>query len=190
MAKPTTGSDCRQAAGLMSLLCPHTYCRSIYDVDVRELKSQGIEGLIVDADNTLVEWSKHEATEELKAWFRKADEAGVRCCILSNSLKVSQIASFAGALGANFIAPAIKPMPSSFHAAMRLLGTGRSNTVVIGDQVFTDILGGNALGLRTILVRPVCEREFAWTRLLRRLERLVLRHLRRRGLISRDSPPE
>ncbi len=185
---PSASGGDRVAKGLASFVCPHEYRRSVYDVDARELKRRGIDGLIVDVDNTLVEWDKHEVTTQMEEWFDKARDAGVSCCIVSNSTRASKVSAFARSLGAEFICPATKPLPSSFRSAMRRLGTHSSNTAVIGDQVFTDILGGNALGLRTILVQPVSPREFAWTRLIRKAERLVLRYLKARGLMPGDAP--
>lgn len=187
-ADMTVNGASTRAKGLAALVCPHAYCRSVFDIDPFLLKKQGIDGLIVDVDNTLVEWDKHEVTGDLKEWFGTCVAAGISCCIVSNSTRVRKIAAFARQLGVGFICPAVKPMPSSFRAAMRRLGTGRSNTAVVGDQVFTDVLGGNALGVRTILVQPVSPREYAWTRLVRRLERAVLRYLEAQGLIVRAPP--
>jgi HAD superfamily phosphatase (TIGR01668 family) len=178
------GCERERRAGLVSFLCPRSWRPSVGHIDVRELKRRGIDGLIVDVDNTLVEWDRHEPTDALKSWFSAANDAGLRCCVVSNSRRRARIAGFAAALGVPFIAPAGKPLPWCFRSAMRVLGTDPRRTAVVGDQVFTDVLGGNALGLYTILVPPKCPREFVGTRLVRRLERLVLGYLRRRGYIE------
>ncbi len=176
----------RPRGGLLSLVCPHQCYASVFLVDPLCLRDQGVDGLIIDVDNTLVAWDKHEPTGELLQWFEAARRAGIRCCIVSNSRRVSGVESLAKALGAGAIVPAGKPLPGAFRRAMRMLGTSPRNTAVIGDQVFTDILGGNALGLRTLLVKPVGDREFVGTRVVRRIERAVLSYLRRRGFIPGD----
>ncbi|NPV70754.1 MAG: YqeG family HAD IIIA-type phosphatase [Firmicutes bacterium] len=173
---------------LARLVCPDLCCPSIGDIDLAALKRCGIEGLIVDVDNTLVEWNRHEPTEALHTWFDAVRAAGLRCCIVSNSRRRDGIAAFAKPLGVPFVVPAGKPSPRPFRLAMNLLGTDPSNTAVVGDQVLTDVLGGNALGLYTVLVKPIGTREFAGTRLVRRFERMILRYLRRRGLIPEDPP--
>lgn len=171
---------------LLSLVCPHQCQASVFSVDPFRLKGEGVDGIIVDVDNTLVAWDRHEPTAELREWFGAVNSAGIRCCIVSNSRRVAGVGALAKALGAEAIVPAGKPLPGAFRRAMRALGTTAENTAVIGDQVFTDILGGNALGLRTVLVRPVGDREFIGTRVVRRIERAVLGYLKGRGFIPGD----
>ncbi len=175
--------DDGRPGGLARLVCPRLYHRSVRDVDLRALKARGIDGLIVDVDNTLVEWNRHEPTDAIRSWFDSVRSAGLRCCIVSNSRRRERIAAFACFLGVPYVVPAHKPSPTPFRLAMNLIGTGPANTAVIGDQVFTDVLGGNLLGLYTILVSPVGAREFVGTRLVRRVERAVLGYLGRRGLL-------
>ncbi|NMA92200.1 MAG: HAD hydrolase-like protein, partial [Firmicutes bacterium] len=87
----------------------------------------------------------------------------------------------AGELGIPAIWYAIKPRRGAFRRAIKEMGLRPGQVAVIGDQIFTDILGGNRLGLYTILVTPLCEIEFIWTRLIRRLESLVLEKMKRRN---------
>ncbi|MDD3705135.1 MAG: HAD hydrolase-like protein [Clostridiaceae bacterium] len=70
---------------------------------------------------------------------------------------------------------AIKPSKTAFRRAMKLMNSVPANTAVIGDQIFTDVLGGNRLGLYTILVAPISDKEFIWTRIIRKLERHILK---------------
>jgi len=97
---------------------------------------------------------------------------GVRMCIVSNNFS-SRTQAIGRALNVPVVAAAVKPIPWGFRRAMALMGTQAQSTALIGDQVFTDILGGNLLGVRTILVEPLSTQEFPTTRLIRRLERLV-----------------
>lgn len=161
---------------MYTLLRPHLYVSSVFDIDFARLYRRGIRGLVVDLDNTLVPWNQREVTPAVAAWFRRARAAGLTCCIVSNNHD-ERVRGFAESVGAARIARAGKPRRRAFSRAMAAMQTHAGSTAVIGDQVFTDILGGNRLGLFTILVQPVAEHEFWGTRLLRRLEDLVRRRL-------------
>lgn len=167
----------------MRLLRPAEYRPSIFAVDLDRLRARGIRGLIVDLDNTLGPWRLAEPDPAVREWFRRAQAAGFRICIVSNG-GARRVQAVASALAVPAVGRAAKPSGRGFRAALALLGTAPHETAVIGDQIFTDVLGGNRLGLYTILVRPVSPREFLGTRLVRRVERLVLRWLERRGLLG------
>lgn len=96
----------------------------------------------------------------------------MRSCIVSNnfSLRVRRIGAL---LGIPVVGWALKPVPIGFWRAMAIMGTDRATTALVGDQLFTDVLGGNLLGLRTILVDPLSPHEFPTTRLVRRIEGLI-----------------
>lgn len=161
---------------MYTLLRPHLYVSSVFDIDFSRLYRRGIRGLVVDLDNTLVPWNQREVTPAVAAWFRRARAAGMALCIVSNNHD-HRVQGFADSVGAARIARAGKPRRRAFFRAMAAIGTHAGSTAVIGDQVFTDILGGNRLGLYTILVKPVGKHEFWGTRLVRRLEDLVRRRL-------------
>ena len=157
-----------------SVLRPSLRRESCVLVTPDELRRLGIKGLIVDIDNTLVEWNVRELARETEEWLSSLRESGIKCCLVSNSLHDARTAEFARAAGLPLIARAGKPRRRSFIKALEILGTAPCETAVIGDQIFTDILGGNRLGLFTILIEPRSPREFFGTRIVRILERLVL----------------
>jgi len=99
-----------------------------------------------------------------------------------------RVQKFAEAFGVPAISKAIKPRRGAFRIACDSLGVTPGETAVVGDQVFTDVLGGNRLGVYTILVVPVSEKEFFGTKIMRMMERFVLRKLKMRGLT--DSPDD
>lgn len=158
------------------LLRPRLFVPSVHDLDLPSLRRQGIRGLILDLDNTLVAWGSHEVGEELFRWVREARGLGMSLCFSSNA-RSARVAQLASQLGIPGIPNAAKPRRRSFRQALLIMGTSPQETAVVGDQLFTDVLGGNRLGLYTILVQPLDRREFFFTRLVRRLERLVLRAL-------------
>lgn len=157
----------------LSLLQPHLVVPSIYELDLDMLHQQGIRGLILDIDNTVVAWGSKEVPPALRSWVEEAGKKGLGLCFSSNA-RSPRVAEVSRLLGVPGIPNAAKPRRHSFRQAMYIMGTRKEETAVVGDQLFTDVLGGNRLGLFTILVNPIAAREFFFTRLVRRLERLVL----------------
>lgn len=160
------------ASRLWSGLIPGRYAPSILMLDPRALAAEGIRGLILDLDNTVVAWNAAAPTEPVRQWVGRVRGAGVRVCFVSNNFS-SRTQAIGRALDVPVVAAAVKPIPWGFRRAMALMGTRAEDTALIGDQVFTDILGGNLLGVRTILVEPLSTQEFPTTRIIRRLERLI-----------------
>ncbi|MGB9792981.1 MAG: YqeG family HAD IIIA-type phosphatase [Thermacetogeniaceae bacterium] len=157
----------------VELLRPKQIYKSILDIPLEQLYNNGIRGIIIDLDNTLTEWNSSELSRQTLNWLRRAEEIGLRLCFVSNNSD-ERVRKIAEMVGVPFVARARKPRRRSFIRAMELMRTGREETAVVGDQIFTDILGGNRLGLFTILVTPLSKREFIGTRFMRLLERLVL----------------
>lgn len=169
----------------MRLLTPAECRPSVFAVDLERLRERGIRAIIVDLDNTLVAWRHPRPTAAVHEWLARARAAGFKVCILSNG-GARRVEAFAGECGIPCVGAAGKPRRRAFRAALACLGTQPRETAVVGDQIFTDVLGGNRMGLYTILVRPVCPREFVGTRIVRRVERWVLGYLRRRGRLPQE----
>lgn len=158
----------------MKLLTPKLYFNSIFEIDLEQLKAANIQGLIIDIDNTLVAWDQQWASEETKAWLLSLKEHGFKVCLVSNNTE-DRVVKFNEALKLPAIHRATKPRRGAFKRAMALMGTDVKNTAVIGDQIFTDVLGGNRMGLTTVLVVPIKSKEFWWTTFVRKIERHVLK---------------
>ncbi len=166
---------------MLSKLRPHLFLPSVQSVDPRLLRRRGIRGVVLDLDNTLAGWRSPRPTREVKAWVGRLRSSGIGAVILSNNGR-GRVEDFAGWLDVPFIPHARKPSARGFQKAMAVLGTTPESTAVIGDQVFTDILGGNRVGLFTILVTPLTRQEFFGTKAVRHLEDVVLHHFERSGL--------
>lgn len=165
----------------MELLRPDEYRRSVFAIDFDRLKARGIRAIVTDLDNTLVPWNEPHPPEALADWLRAAQEHFAVCICSNNS--GSRVREFADKLNIPFISGATKPRRTGFRRAMERLGVGPSETAVVGDQIFTDVLGGKRSGAYTILVQPIEPQEFFLTRhLTRPVERAVLRYLANRGL--------
>ncbi|WP_416149285.1 YqeG family HAD IIIA-type phosphatase [Salipaludibacillus sp. HK11] len=172
---------------MLNQFIPDQYVQSIFELSIEELKDQGIKGIITDLDNTLVEWDRPEATEELIAWFEKLAESGFQIVIVSNNNE-RRVKHFAEPHKITFIHSARKPLSKAFKTACKLMKLTREETVVIGDQLMTDILGGNRGGFQTILVVPVAQNDGFFTKINRRIEQRVFRAMKRKGLIEWEKP--
>ena len=151
---------------------PYEYAESVFMIDYQKLYQKGFRGIIFDIDNTLVPHGA-PADERAKKLFAHLKELGFKCCFLSNNQN-ERVSSFNDAIGVQFIENAHKPSTKNYIRAMELLGTDRSNTVFIGDQLFTDIYGAKRTGIRNILVKPLNPKEEIQIVLKRYLERIVL----------------
>jgi HAD superfamily phosphatase (TIGR01668 family) len=166
-------------------LCPNRYVNSIFEIDFSELKLLGIQGIIVDLDNTLVPWDIDEVEEKLINWFKELKTQGFSICILSNNNSRRRVDIFSDRLEIPAIHKANKPFKQGFFGALGKINTTPEKTAVIGDQIFTDVFGGNRMGGFTILVRPLVKREFIGTKVIRQFEKLVISHLKKRGMLKR-----
>lgn len=158
----------------MKLLTPDLYVESVLHLDLGKLKEMNIKGLIIDIDNTLVAWDIKYASDKAKEWLLKLKKEGFEVCLVSNNTE-DRVVTFNEELKLPAIHRATKPRRGPFRKAMEVMGTTINNTAVIGDQIFTDVLGGNRMGLLTVLVVPIESKEFWWTTFVRKIERYVLR---------------
>lgn len=136
-------------------LVPQYLFDSIYDIDPDRLKERGITLLLADLDNTLVTYSTRTPTVQVRAWKRALEKAGVTLFILSNSRKPGRAKRFAEELGVPYEGHAGKPKTGGFRRAMDRMGVGPAQTAIVGDQIFTDIWGGNNAGVMTLMVKPI-----------------------------------
>jgi HAD superfamily phosphatase (TIGR01668 family) len=170
--------------GLIDLLTPDLYEPSLADIDLVSLRKLGITCLLLDLDNTILPWRGYDVPASSCDWISHAREMGMKICIASNTRNPSRLRKVAEGLGVPCLEKAAKPRRRGLRAAMEMIGGTPGETAMIGDQVFTDVLGGNRLGLFTILVNPMHSHEFAGTKLTRMIERPLIRMLRKRGLLG------
>lgn len=167
----------------MRILSPDQLLNKVTDIDLADLKAQGIKGLLIDLDNTLVRWDSQELAEEFSEWLTKARSEGFKMCLVSNGVP-RRVRHFASLMDIPAVIPAFKPLSAAFRKAIKKLELSPKEVAMIGDQVFTDVLGGNRLGIHTILIKPLSTKELKSTRLVRKLERRVLNRLVKKGYIS------
>lgn len=160
-------------------LLPDGYARALPEVSLEALAAQGIRGIIVDLDNTLVAYRESRVAPEVADWVRRARAGGFGVVLVSNNWS-ERVAAIGAHLDVPTVPSAMKPLPAAFLRALRVLGTRRHETVVVGDQLLTDILGAKIVGMRAILTEPLTESGFVTTRMMRVVERAVLRLVRKR----------
>lgn len=173
---------------MFELFTPTFQANSLDSISIDGLVQHGIHGLIIDLDNTMTPWNDVEVGPKVIDWFERLQSAGIKACVVSNNKRRQRVAVVAERLGIPFVFRATKPRRRAFRAGMEILGTGKQDTVVIGDQLFTDIMGGNRLGLSTILVLPISEREYFGTRVMRRVERVLVWLMKRCASAKPHSP--
>lgn len=158
---------------IRDLLVPDLYVSSVSAIDLAHLTERGIRGLLVDLDNTLLPRDTSEFTVEALAFAEAVRASGMPACLVSNNWH-ARVHSAATELGFDLVPRALKPLPFAFRAGLRRIGVDPSEAAVIGDQLFTDVLGGNAVGAMTVLVSPLSRTDLPHTLVLRKLEALLL----------------
>lgn len=162
---------------------PNDYVQSVFQIDIEKLANSGFKGIITDLDNTLVGWDVKTPTKEIQEWFKKANDLGLTITIVSNNNE-KRVSVFSKDLDVDFIFKARKPMGRAFKKAIQHMNIKPEETIVIGDQMLTDVLGGNNNGLYTIMVVPVKKTDGFLTRLNRIIERRLLNYFKRKGYIT------
>lgn len=157
---------------MFNMFFPDEIQASTYDIDFENLYEQGIRGVLFDIDNTLVEHGA-DATERAVALFQRLDQIGIKSCLISNN-KEERVLRFNKEIGTKYIYDAHKPSGRNYRKAMELMETDLSNTIFVGDQLFTDVYGAKRIGMRNILVRPIDPKEEIQIVLKRYLEKIVL----------------
>lgn len=162
----------------MKLLTPDAIVDRVEDVTLEQLRTLNVCGIALDLDNTIVPWHTADLSPQISAWVSALVSAGLRVCLVTNNY-AQQAKDVARMLGVPMVAGALKPMPTAFRRALSTLAVPADKSVVIGDQLFTDVLGGKLLGMKAILVRPIGAREFFTTRFMRVMERPLLDRMRK-----------
>ncbi|WP_080952223.1 YqeG family HAD IIIA-type phosphatase [Heyndrickxia coagulans] len=162
---------------------PDRQVKSVLSIRPEELKKHGIKAIITDLDNTLVEWDRPSAPPKLVQWFQDMQEHHIKIMIVSNNNEM-RVKTFADPLGIPFLFRARKPLGKAFRKALAIMDVKKEETVVIGDQLLTDVLGGNRSGFYTILVVPVAQSDGFATKLNRMIERRIMGWFRKKGYLT------
>lgn len=161
---------------MKGILLPRLYVDSIAEITADVLKKIGIKGLILDIDNTLVPNHVADADDNVLEWTDAMKAAGFKLCIVSNGAR-KRVERFNEKLDLFAVHRAMKPARRAFLKAGMVMGLESRQIAVVGDQIFTDVYGGNRAGMFTILVKPIDCNEGIFVKLKRIFEKRILREL-------------
>lgn len=162
-------------------LYPDIYLENVKEITIEILDKFKIKGLILDIDNTLIDYDKNLLTG-CEKWCNDLKNNGIKMCILSNTNKKKKVQKVAETLNLEYINFAHKPNKNGFKQAKEILKLKEFEIAVVGDQIFTDVFGGNRCGMITILTKPIDKRDIWITKLKRPFEKIVIKnYLKNRG---------
>ncbi len=159
------------------LIYPNAYLKNVQKITIDFLNKNNIKALILDVDNTLIDYYKN-LSEDVVKWARSLQDKGIKMFILSNTNKKEKVETVAKKLEIPYINFAKKPSKKGFLQVKEKLNLDCENIGVVGDQIFTDVIGGNRCQMYTILVDPVTEKDYWYTAWKRPLENMIKRRLK------------
>ncbi len=162
---------------MSNIFLPDIFVDTVFDMNVEDLKAQGIKAFIFDIDNTLATYAMPIADEKTAAWVKDLRDKGFEIFIASNNDK-ERVRVFSENIGVPYFAKALKPLGIFLRRACKNMGVTTRETALVGDQLFTDVWGGNVLNMKTVLVKPISEVEDGFVKFKRRFERMILKNMR------------
>lgn len=153
------------------------YLNTVYDIDLVAMKEAGIKGFFFDIDNTLEPYHTGKPGEKIKALFQTLSEEGFLVGIISNA-KMPRALTFCEDVTPYWVASAGKPLKRGYRQLAAMMKLEPNEIAAVGDQLFTDILGGNRFGCFTIYVKPIVDAEPAFVSFKRKLEKPFMRRFR------------
>lgn len=158
----------------MGLFEPDRYYSSITSIDVEwDLMRLHLRNVLLDIDNTLRRRDNDEVPQDVRAWLHAARQKGIKLCLLSNNFH-ENVYELARELDLPIVAKALKPLPLGFRRALEVVGGSPQDSVMVGDQLFTDVVGAHLVGMKAYLVRPLVDIDLKHTLLVRRVEERIL----------------
>lgn len=168
----------------MEKYVPDIYKKSIHVIDYNKLKNNGIKCLLFDLDNTIVPFNEKVPPKKVVDLFKKVKDLGFKVIIFSNSGK-RRLKPFKEILDVDCSVRAMKPSTKKFFKVLEEFHYNESEVAIIGDQIMTDVLGGNRTGITTILINPISKRDFFLTKFNRIREKKVIKKLSKLDLFYR-----
>lgn len=153
---------------------PTYYLKTVLDILPEWVIGQGKKAILLDLDNTILPRDTNLVSPDIFEWVQRIKAAGIEVCLVSNNWH-ERVQTVADQLGCRLVDKAIKPLPPAFVLGLWRCRCWPWQAIVVGDQVFTDVVGGTLLGMKTIMVLPLAAFDLKHTLLLRHLEKLVIR---------------
>lgn len=168
----------------MNLFLPDIYTQSIYTINYEDLKNAGIKIILFDLDNTLIPINANEPTKKIKDLFDDIKKSGLKPVIMSNSGK-KRVEPFKEGLFVDAACSSMKPLKKKYKKVLNIYNVKPGEVAAVGDQLLTDILGANRMGITSILVNQISTSDFNRTKLNRFFENLIINHYTKQGVFKR-----
>lgn len=165
----------------MNIFVPDMYQKSIYDINYKKLKNSGIKCILFDLDNTLVPYTTKEPNKKIKDLFAELS-SDFKIIILSNSGK-NRLRPFKEKLNVDVAYNSHKPLKKKYKKILEIYGYKPGEVAAVGDQLMTDVFGGNRMGLTTILVNSIGPVEPITTKFNRIWERKIIKNFNKKGFL-------
>ena len=155
------------------ILYPKLYLQNVTKITYEILKENNIKGVLLDVDNTLIDYDK-KLLDGVESWIKQLKEKEIKFCILSNTNQKEKVDNVAKKLDIPYIFFAKKPLKTGFKKAQKKLGLSHQEIAVVGDQIFTDVIGANRCKMFSILVKPINEKDIFITKIKRPIEESII----------------
>ena len=157
---------------------PNAYFNCVQEITIQFLIENKIKALILDVDNTLIDYYKNLSDDVIK-WAMDLKGQGIKMYILSNTNHKEKVEKVAKKLDIPYKYFARKPGKSGFLEIQKKLNINPENIASVGDQIFTDVIGGNRCKMYTILVNPVTPKDYWYTAWKRPIENIIKKRLKK-----------
>lgn len=147
--------------------------RSVLDITPELLMKNGIKGLLLDLDNTLTTHDNPRPADGVLDWIALMKSENIMMVIVSNNHH-ERVRPFADMLGLDFVCEGKKPLSSGFNRAAQRMGLPFSQLAVVGDQIYTDVLGANLKRVKCIFVFPIEHEKKGFLKFKRKIEKPFL----------------
>ena len=171
---------------MLNSFIPDIYQKSVYDIDYKKLKKNGIKCLIFDLDNTLVPISLKKPNKKLRDLIESLKDMKFRVLIVSNSPK-KRVEPFKDILGVDSAYLSFKPLKKKYNKILTYYKLKPSEIAAIGDQLLTDVWGANRMEFLSILVNPIGTTDYALTKVNRLIEPFIFRKLSKKELLEKGA---
>lgn len=165
----------------INLVIPNSYVKSVYEIDYKELYRKGYRNIIFDIDNTILPVNDTNVPEKLVKLFKSIKKIGFEVCVVSNN-QLARVLTPAKKLETSYLENASKPNPTAFDKALNILKGTIEDTIMVGDQMLSDIKGANEYGLYTILVDPLEDKYDIKTGTSRFLQNRMIKKLQKKNI--------
>ena len=167
----------------MKRFIPNSYYKTVYDIDYDMLYKKKIKCIMFDLDNTLALIDEGVPPKKVIDFIKKLNKRFDTYIISNNNRE--RIEKFCSHFDSTFIAFALKPMTKGFREIRRIGNYKKEEMCMVGDQLMTDVFGGNRFGCYTILVDPLGKKDLKITSLNRTLENMIIKKLSKKGILER-----